>query len=164
GNLAATYDLGSAIGDFTVTVAAVGGGGSEAARTSFTTGTYVMADRAEYAPRDPVTISGRGWQPGETGKILLHEEPTTHPDRVLTATADAAGSFVNTSFSPEPHDAGVAFTLTATGSASTAQTTFGDSAVAFDSASSGTSSGDGAASVSFPHTIGNGNNRLLVVT
>ncbi len=58
----------------------------------------------------------------------------------------------------------MAFTLTATGSLATAKTAFGDSAVAFDSASSGTSTGNVATSVSFPHTIGNGNNRLLVVS
>ena len=161
GNLAATYDLGAAVGDYTVSVLAPGG--AMAASAAFTSGTYVMVDRAEFAPFDPVKISGRGWQPGETVRLLLEEQPATHPDRILTATADASGSFVNTSFSPEQHDAGVTFTLTATGSLATAQTTFGDSAVAFDSASSGTSTGNVATSVSFPHTIGNGNNRLLVV-
>ena len=162
GNLAAAYDPGTALGDYTVSV--LGRGGVVAAKAGFTSGTYVMADRAEYAPHDPVTISGRGWVPGETVSLRLHEEPPTHADRVLTATADASGGFVDTSFSPEQHDAGVAFTLTATGSVSTAQTTFGDSAVAFDSSSSGMSTGNVATSVSFPHTIGNGNNRLLVVT
>src|SRR5204863_2831185 len=122
-----------------------------------------MVDRAEFAPLDPVTISGRGWQSGETVSLGLREEPATHAERTLTATADASGGFVNTGFSPEQHDAGVVFTLTATGSLTTAQTTFGDSAVAFDAASSGTSTGDVATSVTFPHTIGNGNNRLLVV-
>jgi hypothetical protein len=161
GNLAATYDLGASLGDYTVYVLA--SDGSVAAKAGFTSGTYVMVDRVEYAPHDPVTISGRGWQPGETVSLRLHEEPSTHADRVLTETADASGGFIDTSFSPEQHDAGVAFTLTATGSVSTAQTTFGDSAVAFDSASSGTSTGNVATTVSFPHTIGNGNNRLLVV-
>ena len=162
GNLAATYDLGADTGGYTVSVLAAGG--AAAASAAFTSGTYVMADRAEYAPHDPVTISGRGWQPGETVSLLLEEQPAMHPFRTLTATADAQGSFVNTSFSPDQHDAGVAFTLTATGSLATAQTKFGDSAVAFDSASSGTSTGNVATSVSFPHTIGNGNNRLLVVS
>jgi hypothetical protein len=162
GNLAATYDLGALPGDYSIFV--VSSGSLVAARAGFTSGTYVMADRAEYAPHDPVTLSGRGWEPGETVQLVLHEEPATHPDRILTTTADASGSFLDTSFSPEQHDAGVAFTLTATGSLATAQTTFGDSAVAFDSASSGMSSGDVATSVSFPHTIGNGNNRLLMVT
>ena len=163
GNLAATYDLGAAEGGYTVSVLAPGG--AAAASAAFTSGTYVMADRAEYAPHDPVTISGRGWQPGETISLLLEEQPATHPFRTLTATADAKGSFVNTSFSPEQHDAGVAFTLTATGSLATAQTKFGDSAVAFDSASSGTSVDNSSnVTVSFPHTIGNGNNRLLVVS
>ena len=161
GNLAATYDLSAALGDYTVSV--LSRDGSVAAKTGFSSGTYVMVDRAEYAPHDPVTISGRGWLPGETVSLRLHEQPSTHADRMLTETADAAGGFIDTSFSPEQHDAGVTFTLTAIGSVSTAQTTFGDSAVAFDAASSGTSTGNVATTVTFPHTIGNGNNRLLVV-
>jgi hypothetical protein len=89
----------------------------------------VMTDRADYAPGEIVTITGSGWQPGETVTLQLVESPLidTHPD--LTAVADANGNIFNNQFSPDSHDVNVSFTLTATGGASglQAQTTFTDS-------------------------------------
>src|SRR5687768_14032354 len=60
--------------------------------------------------------------------MVLHEDPFTHPDHNLSSVADASGNFTNTEYSPEEHDAGVTYTLTATGQSSgrTAQTTFSD--------------------------------------
>ncbi len=88
----------------------------------------VMTDQADYAPGTIVTITGSGWQPGETVTLSLVESPLvdTHPD--LTAVADADGNIVNNQFSPDSHDLAITFTLTATGNSSglQAQTTFTD--------------------------------------
>jgi hypothetical protein len=76
-----------------------------------------------------VTITGTGWQPGETVTLSFVESPLidTHPD--LYATADANGNIFNNQFSPDQHDLNISFTLTATGQTSglVAQTTFTDS-------------------------------------
>jgi hypothetical protein len=89
----------------------------------------VMTDKADYAPGTIVTITGSGWQPGETVTLQFVESPLvdTHPD--LTAVADANGNIFNNQFSPDEHDADITFTLTATGGTSglQAQTTFTDS-------------------------------------
>ena len=89
----------------------------------------VMTDKPDYAPGTIVTITGAGWQPGETVTLSFVESPLidTHPD--LYATADANGNIFNNQFSPDAHDADISFTLTATGQTSglTAQTTFTDS-------------------------------------
>jgi hypothetical protein len=86
----------------------------------------VKTDKADYTVGETVTITGAGWEPGETVALLLTEVPKTHDDRTLTATADAAGNIFNNAFVPEEHDVGVQFYLTATGAASQAQTTFRD--------------------------------------
>ena len=70
----------------------------------------VMTDQADYAPGTIVTITGSGWQPGETVTLSLVESPLvdTHPD--LTAVADANGNIFNNQFSPDDHDADITFT------------------------------------------------------
>ncbi len=89
----------------------------------------VMTDQADYAPGTIVTITGSGWQPGETVTLQLVESPLidTHPD--MTAVADENGNIFNSQFSPDSHDVDITFTLTATGGTSglQAQTTFTDS-------------------------------------
>lgn len=88
----------------------------------------VKTDANDYAPGTTVTITGTGWQPGETVTLSLVESPNfdTHP--VMTEVADASGNFVNTDFSPDAHDLNVRFFLTAVGSNSglQAQNTFTD--------------------------------------
>lgn len=89
----------------------------------------VITDQADYAPGTIVTITGSGWQPGETVTLNLVETPLidTHPD--LYATADANGDIFNNQFSPDSYDGDISFTLTATGGTSglQARTTFTDS-------------------------------------
>src|SRR5207253_4388984 len=86
----------------------------------------VMTDQADYAPGTIVTITGSGWQPGETVTLTLVESPLidTHP--VMTAIADATGNIFNDQFSPDQYDVSVKFYLTAVGSQSgvQAQNTF----------------------------------------
>jgi hypothetical protein len=102
----------------------------------------VMTDQADYAPGTIVTITGSGWQPGETVTLSFVESPLidTHPD--LTAVADASGNIFNNQFSPDSHDIDITFTLTAAGGASglQAQTTFTDAAPTLTITISGTGS------------------------
>jgi hypothetical protein len=86
----------------------------------------VKTDQSDYAPGMPVTITGSGWQPGETVMLNLVESPNldTHPP--LTAIADASGNIFNNQFSPDTHDLNVRFYLTAVGASSQAQNTFTD--------------------------------------
>jgi hypothetical protein len=88
----------------------------------------VKTDQTDYPPGTPVTITGSGWQPGETVTLTLAESPDldTHP--VMTAVADANGHIVNADFAPDLHDLDIRFYLTAVGSVSgrQAQNTFTD--------------------------------------
>ena len=100
----------------------------------------VRTDRQDYAPGENVTITGSGWQPGETVTLTLVESPLidTHP--TLTAVADGNGNIVNSQFVPDSHDFSIKFYLTASGSQSQAQMTFTDAGNASD--------GDGTMGVS----------------
>jgi hypothetical protein len=115
----------------------------------------VTTDKADYAPGTIVTITGSGWQPGETVTLSFVESPLidTHPD--LTAVADDNGNIFNNQFSPDEHDINITFTLTATGGTSglQAQTTFTDAAPTLTITISGTGSvtavrGSGGANIS----------------
>jgi hypothetical protein len=88
----------------------------------------ITTDQLDYSPGSTVTVTGAGWQPGETVQLLIHEVPTVEPDLTLTAVADANGNIINTQFEPDLLDIGTTFYLTATGlqSGLQAQTTFTD--------------------------------------
>jgi hypothetical protein len=98
---------------------------ASAERYAFAT---VRTDKDDYAPGETVTITGEGFEPGEIVTLRLHEAPHTaaHDDRMLTAEAGADGRIFNNEFAPEPHDFGVRFYLTATGSRAEALNTFTD--------------------------------------
>jgi len=101
-------------------------GGSDAAGNALA-GTELYAfptvktDQADYAPGSVVTITGSGWQPGETVTLTLVESPLidTHP--AMTAVADGNGNIFNNQFSPDIHDTNVRFYLTAVGGQSALQ-------------------------------------------
>src|SRR5712664_1422924 len=86
----------------------------------------VKTDKADYAPGEIVTITGSGWQPGETVTLSLQEVPFNDTHGPYTAVADSAGNILNTYFVPNAADVGIRFYLTASGSVSQAQTTFTD--------------------------------------
>ena len=90
----------------------------------------IVTDRSDYLPGMPVVVSGTGWKPGETVKLVFHETNAPDPDVTHQAVADGSGNISNQQFAPDSHDYGVIFTLTATGltSALTAQTEFSDGA------------------------------------
>ncbi|HLO06959.1 MAG TPA: kelch repeat-containing protein, partial [Terriglobales bacterium] len=104
-------------------------GGTNLASTELYGFTTVKTDAADYAPGSTVTITGSGWQPGETVMLTLVESPLidTHPS--MTAIADGNGNILNNQFSPDVHDVNLRFYLTAVGSQSglQAQNTFTDS-------------------------------------
>ncbi len=87
----------------------------------------VKTDAADYAPGSVVTITGSGWQPGETVTLTFLESPLIDTPSQLQAVADPYGNFSNSQFSPDLYDVGVKFYLTAAGSISQAQATFTDS-------------------------------------
>ena len=106
-----------------VTAQAITAGGS-AASTSAT----VSTDKPDYPPFDTVTVSGTGWQPGETVSLLFHETPQNHQDRTITTVADGSGNIRNRDYSTDDMSLNVSIALTATGGTSgrTATVTFTD--------------------------------------
>jgi hypothetical protein len=86
----------------------------------------VVTDRADYAPGTPVIITGGGWLPGESVALSLVEVPALDVHALQPVVADGAGNIVSTEFAPDVNDLGITFFLTATGSASQAQTSFTD--------------------------------------
>lgn len=119
-------------------------GGSDGTNIQATTEVYgfatVRTDKADYAPGEIVTITGSGWQPGETVTLSLVELPLIDTPTPVTAVADANGNIINTQFSPDQYDIGVRFYLTAMGNVSQAQTMFTDNksvTVSFASTGSG---------------------------
>src|ERR1019366_4071340 len=102
----------------------------------------VKTDLADYAPGSIVTITGSGWQPGETVTLSFLEPPLIDTPPTMTAVADGNGNIFNDQFSPDLYDINVRFYLTAVGSQSglQAQNTFTDS-ITFKSITVGTQSG-----------------------
>jgi hypothetical protein len=120
--LDAVGQTGTALGGQVVLVTMEAGNASSA---------VVRTDKGDYAPGQTVTITGSGWQAGETVKLTLHMDPLRASDTELSATADGSGNFTNTEFAPGDYDVGVRFVLTAVGqtSGARAQTTFTDGSV-----------------------------------
>jgi hypothetical protein len=89
----------------------------------------VETDKADYAPGTVVTITGRGWQPGETVTLSFRESPNIDTPGPYTVVADANGNISDAEFAPDSNDLNVRFYLTAVGSSSgfQAQHTFTDS-------------------------------------
>ena len=98
-----------------------------AGATASTTAT-VSTDKPDYPPFDTVTVSGTGWQPGESVSLLFHETPQNHQDRTITTTADGSGNIRNRDYSTDDMSLNVSIALTATGQSSgrTATVTFTD--------------------------------------
>ena len=90
----------------------------------------MKTDKDDYWPGETVTITGSGWQPGETVTLKISEDADTHNDFTYTAVANAQGNIINAQFAPIEnevfHHFGMRFYLTATGVASTALNTFTD--------------------------------------
>src|SRR5712692_10026672 len=117
--------VGSPLGQDGLLLMAGGSGQASAELYGFAT---VKTDKTDYHPGETVIITGSGWQPGEKVSLRLHEDLDRpfHLDRTLTAVADGSGYIFNNQFSPEHHDIGIRFYLTATGKISQAESTFTD--------------------------------------
>src|SRR5262249_9706227 len=77
----------------------------------------VTTDRRGYTPGEVVTLSGGGWEPGETVALVLTTVPRTAPF-ALTALAGAGGTFTSTGYAIPSEQVGRAYVLTATGESS----------------------------------------------
>jgi hypothetical protein len=78
----------------------------------------VQTDASDYPPFTTVTITGSGFQPGETITLTLVESPLIDTGSPFTTVADANGNFSDNSFATDSHDVSVRFYLTATGQTS----------------------------------------------
>src|SRR5437667_176154 len=100
-------------------------GGSSASAELYGFAT-VKTDAADYPPGSIVTITGSGWQPGETVTLTLVESPLIDTHGPYTTVADGNGNVSDSSFVTDIHDLSIRFYLTAVGSQSQAQNTFTD--------------------------------------
>lgn len=88
----------------------------------------VTTDKAEYSQGERPLISGSGWQPNETVRIVRQEARPGHRRKAIEVVADEKGNFTSGDISVEEFQPGVTYTLTVMGaqSAYIAQTTYGD--------------------------------------
>jgi hypothetical protein len=107
-----------------------GSASADASHSTVSTELYgfatIKTDEADYPPGTTVTITGGGWVPGETVTLTLLESPLYDTHTLKPVKADASGNIRSTEFKPDADDLGIKFYLTATGSASQAQTSFTD--------------------------------------
>jgi hypothetical protein len=129
--------------------------GIAAANTDIYGFATVKTDQADYSPGQIVTITGSGWQPGETVSLTLVESPFFDTHGPFTTIADSNGSISNSSFVVDSHDIGIHFNLTAAGAVSQAQTMFSDG---------NAGNGDGTMIVSPSSVIGSSTGNSLVFT
>src|SRR6185369_12447725 len=87
----------------------------------------ITTDKMDYIPGETVTITGRGFQPDETVRVKIHEDPHTPQERGFDAVADSGGNFVG-QYLVQDYDLDMKFIVGARGLTSglTAQTTFTD--------------------------------------
>jgi len=78
----------------------------------------MVTDRLGYLPGDTVVISGMGYRPYETVRIVLVDDNREYKPVSLTAVADANGEFRNAEHAAREHTEAARYTLTATGVAS----------------------------------------------
>src|SRR4029453_14367534 len=57
-------------------------------------GAAISTDKLDYAPGETAHITGRGFQPGETVRLKIHEDPHTPQERGMDVVADSQGNFV----------------------------------------------------------------------
>ena len=88
----------------------------------------ITTDKMDYSPGDTAYITGRGFQPGETVRLKIHEDPHTPQERGFDTVADAEGNIAG-EYLVANNDENMKFIVGARGLTSgiTAQTTFTDS-------------------------------------
>src|SRR6185503_12507381 len=87
----------------------------------------ISTDRLDYSPGETAYISGRGFHPGETVRLKIHEDPHTPQERGLDVVADTDGNFTG-EYVVQVYDTDMKFIVGARGltSGASAQTTFTD--------------------------------------
>ena len=85
----------------------------------------IQSDKADYAPGELVTLTGSGWQPGESVNINVNDDWGQTWTRNVNVTADASGNITDSFNLPDWFVA--TYKVTATGAQSgTATTSFTD--------------------------------------
>ncbi|HEX8529187.1 MAG TPA: hypothetical protein VF646_04165, partial [Cytophagales bacterium] len=77
-------------------------------------GQTVSSDKDDYKPGEVATITGTGWQPGETVFVEFKEEPDYTDYHIYDVQADENGSWV-IRYDIESRHLGVKFTVIAKG-------------------------------------------------
>src|SRR6185369_13232145 len=87
----------------------------------------ISTDKLDYSPGETAHITGHGFQPGETVRLKIHEDPHTPQERGMDVVADANGDFI-ADYLVMDYDLDMKFIVGARGLSSgrTAQTTFTD--------------------------------------
>src|SRR5215208_1982160 len=116
---------------FIVCAALLAVGGTAMAITADPGGTTapaptIQSDKADYAPGELVTLSGGGWQPGESVNIKVNDTYGSSWSRNVDVTADASGNITDSFNLPNSFVSD--YDVTATGAQSgTVRATFTDS-------------------------------------
>src|SRR5262249_26916258 len=99
-----------------------------APRTLLPQGAVIITDKLDYHAGEMVTITGTGWQPGETVRLQVDENPNNDGPHIFNPVADSAGNLLDTELVLIAEDQGVSFVLTAVGlsSGQTVTTNFTD--------------------------------------
>jgi YDG domain/MBG domain (YGX type) len=85
----------------------------------------IQSDKEDYAPGDLVTLTGSGWQPGESVNIVVNDDAGQTWNRNVNVVADASGNITDQFNLPDWFVA--AYSVKATGaSGAVAMTTFTD--------------------------------------
>src|SRR5215207_11649043 len=85
----------------------------------------IQSDKDDYAPGELVTLTGSGWQPGESVNIVVNDDKGQSWNRNVNVTADASGNIRDSFNLPEWFVA--LYSVKATGaSGAVATTTFTD--------------------------------------
>src|SRR5215211_2929096 len=88
----------------------------------------IQSDKADYAPGELVTLTGGGWQPGESVNIVVNDDVGQTWNRNVNVIADPSGNISDSFNLPDWFVA--TYTVTATGTQSgVATTTFTDGTV-----------------------------------
>src|SRR5215204_2555768 len=87
----------------------------------------IQSDKADYAPGELVTLTGSGWQSGESVNIVVNDDEGQTWNRNVNVIADESGSIRDSFNLPDWFVA--AYSVTATGSSGTATTSFTDARV-----------------------------------
>ena len=98
----------------------------------------IWTDKDDYAPDEPVILSGSGWQANEPVHLFAVDNETEQWTYEMTVPADASGQFVlNPYFIVELRHAGVQFHVTAVGQSTMQADVYFTDAITLDSVTVG---------------------------